>query len=398
MEKLEPGVARQAPESDERLEDVAIETLSENGAAGNKEYLTALSWASKGIPVFPCKNTPGDPATHKAPHTSHGFHDATTDPDLIRSWWARWPNALIGMPTGPRSGFDVIDIDRKKGKDGTKAIPNWAEYPDGPRAGTIFHYANEADPNWDRDYWRELEDRLNEASANWDGTDDAQEPTSNDQGSGDQGEGSGAQPRADEPKAEQKPQQPKLPPKGPAVSGRYHKKWELDFVRVADIPSKRIAWLWENRIALGKLTIIAGHPGVNKSTVILDIVARITRGLKMPCGEGTAPTGNVLILTNEDDVADTIHPRLAAAGADVKRVYVIKGLVQQDKSGRRTFNLMEDVERLKKLVEQIGEVVAIVIDPVSAYLGKPGGKQDVHRDADVRAILSRFKTWPLTKV
>src|SRR5262249_25741047 len=122
MEKLEPGVARQTPES-----DVAIETLSENGAAGNKEYLTALSWAARGVPVFPCKNTPGDPTTHKAPHTSHGFHDATTNPDLIRSWWAQWPNALIGMPTGPRSGFDVIDIDRKKGKDGTKAIPDWAE-------------------------------------------------------------------------------------------------------------------------------------------------------------------------------------------------------------------------------------------------------------------------------
>jgi hypothetical protein len=55
----------------------------------------------------------------------YGFKDATTDAETIRAWWARWPNALIGVPTGKRSGFNVIDIDRKNGKDGTKAIPNW---------------------------------------------------------------------------------------------------------------------------------------------------------------------------------------------------------------------------------------------------------------------------------
>jgi hypothetical protein len=61
------------------------------------------------IPVFPCK--PGG----KEPLTSNGFKDATTDPDRIRAWWARWPDANIAMPTGKRSGWVVVDVDPEHG-------------------------------------------------------------------------------------------------------------------------------------------------------------------------------------------------------------------------------------------------------------------------------------------
>lgn len=62
-------------------------------------------FAEAGVPIFPCK-----PA-EKRPLTQHGFLDATTDVDQIRRWWARWPEANIGMPTGATSGLDVVDID-----------------------------------------------------------------------------------------------------------------------------------------------------------------------------------------------------------------------------------------------------------------------------------------------
>ena len=72
--------------------------------------------ATRDIPVFPC--TPGG----KQPLTSHGFHDASTDLATVRSWWQRWPDANIGMPTGAASGVDVVDIDVHSGDNGFAAF------------------------------------------------------------------------------------------------------------------------------------------------------------------------------------------------------------------------------------------------------------------------------------
>jgi hypothetical protein len=69
----------------------------------------ALWYAEKSIPVFPCK--PG----RKEPLTSNGHKDATTDPERIRAWWSRWPDANIAMPTGKRSGEVVMDVDPEHG-------------------------------------------------------------------------------------------------------------------------------------------------------------------------------------------------------------------------------------------------------------------------------------------
>jgi Bifunctional DNA primase/polymerase, N-terminal/Primase C terminal 2 (PriCT-2) len=87
----------------------------------------ALGYA---VPIFPCKNIPGDEDQHKRPLTRHGFKEASTDPDTIRWWWRRWPNALIGMPTGPVSGVDVLDLDNKTNKHGVHKngflrVPDW---------------------------------------------------------------------------------------------------------------------------------------------------------------------------------------------------------------------------------------------------------------------------------
>lgn len=71
----------------------------------------ALRLAGAGVPVFPCK-------PDKAPLTRNGFKDASADPDQVRAWWAQYPYALPGVPTGKASGYDVLDIDLRPGKDG----------------------------------------------------------------------------------------------------------------------------------------------------------------------------------------------------------------------------------------------------------------------------------------
>lgn len=84
----------------------------------------ALAYAAAGLSVFPCRFAPGQDG-HKAPLTARGYKDATTDPAQIAAWWVRHPRALIGMPTGGRNGFAVLDLDRKNGKDGFAAVPGW---------------------------------------------------------------------------------------------------------------------------------------------------------------------------------------------------------------------------------------------------------------------------------
>lgn len=80
--------------------------VSHNGAV-------ACSFDKGGIPVFPC--TPSGPRA-KQPLTPHGHHDATTDLETIRQWWANWPAALVGIPTGPDSGIWVLDVDGEAGR------------------------------------------------------------------------------------------------------------------------------------------------------------------------------------------------------------------------------------------------------------------------------------------
>jgi hypothetical protein len=73
----------------------------------------ALAYAASGKPVFPC-------GADKRPLTAHGFKDASTDPGMIREWWTRWPDALIGLPTG--AWCWVLDIDIKHGQPGAESL------------------------------------------------------------------------------------------------------------------------------------------------------------------------------------------------------------------------------------------------------------------------------------
>lgn len=90
----------------------------------------ALSYAAQGWPVFPCEEA------GKLPLTSHGLKDATTDPKSIRQWWNRWPNANIGIPTGPASGFVVIDIDGEAGEAALKKLAEKRHIPDTLQSNT----------------------------------------------------------------------------------------------------------------------------------------------------------------------------------------------------------------------------------------------------------------------
>jgi AAA domain/Toprim-like len=87
--------------------------------------------------------------------------------------------------------------------------------------------------------------------------------------------------------------------------------------RASDINPEPVEWLWPGRIALGKQTLLAGEAGLGKSQAAIDVAAKVTATGDWPCGEGRAPLGSALFLCAEDGLADTIVPRLMAAGANL---------------------------------------------------------------------------------
>jgi DNA polymerase len=157
----------------------------------------------------------------------------------------------------------------------------------------------------------------------------------------------------------------------------------LNSARASTYKPSAVQWIWPGRFAIGKLGIIAGLPEEGKGQILCDVAARITRALLWPCNEGCAPQGNVVLLTAEDAIEDTVVPRLLAAGADLSRIEIVRMAREQDKE--RMFSLVTDLDLLRETVLGVGDVRMIQIDPISAYLGI--GKIDSFRTPDVRAVL-----------
>ena len=164
---------------------------------------------------------------------------------------------------------------------------------------------------------------------------------------------------------------------------------EAIVVRLSDVQEQQVEWLWPNRIPLGKLTLLAGDPGLGKSFVTVDIAARVSTGTGWPdCFELRQPVGSVILFNCEDDIADTVLPRLNRAGGDPSKVIALQGVTITDaETGQRRqrgFSLDVDLPKLIEVLEVNRDVRLVVIDPVSAYCGAT----DSHKNADIRAMLA----------
>src|SRR6266851_907986 len=159
-----------------------------------------------------------------------------------------------------------------------------------------------------------------------------------------------------------------------------------ELTRMSTVQPKPVRWVWPGYMAAGKFSLIDGDPGNLKSTVGLTIGARVTRGLPMP-GEKEALCGpaRIIVVSAEDDAADTIRPRLEAAGADLEMVELL------------TIRRGDDKGLLPVLSEHMQEIEAalvesdakfLLLDPMAAMLGS---KIDMWKDQDVRRVLGPLK-------
>ena len=151
-------------------------------------------------------------------------------------------------------------------------------------------------------------------------------------------------------------------------------------VRLVDVKPERIEWLWRGYLPLGKLVVLDGDPGVGKSTVCLDIAARVTTGSPMPDGSAGAQ-GAVLVLSAEDGLGDTIRPRLDAAEADAQHVITVTQM--GDGELARPVTIPGDLPAIEQVVRDNG-VRLVIVDVLMAYLA---GEVNAHRDQDIRRAL-----------
>ena len=402
------------------------------GTPSNTKTLaeSAAAYAAEGWAVFPIK------AGNKQPLTPNGFKAATTDTAQVRAWWTQWPDANMGCVPG-QTGHLVIDIDGPAGEAAARALGLFAAPTPTVTTGRgqhlwfkhpKTHMSNSSlAPGLDvraYDGYVLLPPSVHPSGALYvwhhKGTEALPCPAA-------VLEKIGARKRIVAPplpehipsgqrntmltslagsmrrrgasaaailgalEIENSRCVPLLPAKQleaiansigrcpPAPNTRSAGR-TLVVKTLSEVQPEDVRWLWAARIPLGKLTVLDGDPGLGKSLVTLDLAARVSTGSPMPGETARGEPADVVLLTAEDGLADTVRRRLDAGVADVSRIHAIVGATE-DELGV-TFPL--DLDALQAVVVKYNAKLTI-IDPFMAFIDEG---VNTRIDHDVRRLLA----------
>ena len=160
---------------------------------------------------------------------------------------------------------------------------------------------------------------------------------------------------------------------------RNENKTELKMIKMSDVQSQTVDWLWYPFIPYGKLTIIQGDPGDGKTTLILNIAARLSKGEGLDNDMKVTEPVKIIYQTAEDGLADTVKPRLELAEAVCERIMVID-------ETEKSLSMID--ERLETAIKRTGARV-LILDPIQAYLG---GTMDMNRANEARDMTKKLAT------
>ena len=152
----------------------------------------------------------------------------------------------------------------------------------------------------------------------------------------------------------------------------------------SDVSAVPVKWLWEPYIAIGKITLLQGDPGCGKSTMMMNLIAELSKGGSTPDGRAFGSPQKIIYQCSEDGAKDTIKPRLVAAGADCRNIAFID---EEVNSG-----LTLDDERIREAITE-WKPSLVVIDPIQSYIGSDSDLQIAGR---ARKLMRRVGMWAST--
>ena len=149
---------------------------------------------------------------------------------------------------------------------------------------------------------------------------------------------------------------------------------------LSEVTPNAVPWLWQDFIPLGRATLISGDPGSAKTWFCLDLAARLSRGQRWANGAPGGPAAKTYYMTVEDDLHDTIRPRVDSLGGDPAMISVYNS----EHPLHMDLSTAEGLKRLERELVRIGDVRLVVIDPIIDF----SGKSNPNAAEEVRALLT----------
>lgn len=156
---------------------------------------------------------------------------------------------------------------------------------------------------------------------------------------------------------------------------------------ISEFDVKPLDWLWEPFIVSGAVNLVYGDGGLGKTSICLDLAARLTTGKPMPnCEDGEAVKGSVIVMSKEEDIGMLLRPRLEAAGADLAKVHAFGRPLYGDEFAV-VDELATTTAELERQIRRIGDVKLVIIDPVASF----AGNLDLNSNKGVRQLLDPLR-------
>ena len=152
----------------------------------------------------------------------------------------------------------------------------------------------------------------------------------------------------------------------------------------SDVKAVPVRWLWYPYIAIGKITLLQGDPGDGKSTMMLNLIAELSKGGATPDGKALGRPQRIIYQCSEDGACDTIKPRLDSCGADCRNIAFINEEIYD--------GLTLDDERIREAIIDFKPQL-VVIDPLQSYIGNDSDLQIAVR---ARKLIRRVALWAST--